>query len=369
MREFFATAARGTEPALRDELKECGFSDVRAERGGVRFTGDWPEGWRCCLWSRVAMTVLAPLAEFDASTPESLYEGVRAIDWTPFLTPRHTLSVRAVCRSSRLRHSGFIALKVKDAIVDAMRDRFGARPDVSREDPDVSIFVRVADNKALIALDLAGEPLFRRGYRRDAGPAPIKETLAAAVVRLSGWDRCSPLLDPLCGSGVIPIEAALWAARHAPGLARAQFGFERWAGYEESCRRRMKELREQAAEEAIKSPVVVVGGDVSSESIANARANAKRAHANVRFYVGSFELMPRFRQPSFLVTNPPYGRRLAVTADFYDRLAGIFRQRPGDTVAVLSGQPRFARAMHMRPTRSWTLYNGDIECRLLCYVS
>jgi putative N6-adenine-specific DNA methylase len=367
MREFFATAAKGTEPALRDELREHEFHGVRAERGGVRFTGDWPEGWRCCLWSRVAMTVLAPLTEYDAPSAEALYEGARALDWSCCLTSRHTFSVRAVCRSSRLRHSGFIALKVKDAIADAIRDRYGARPNVARHDPDVSVFVRLVEDRATIALDLAGEPLFRRGYRREVGPAPLKETLAAAVIRFSGWDRLAPLLDPFCGSGVIPIEAALWAGRRAPGLGRPRFGFERWASHDASCRERMKALREAALAAATEIPADIVAGDLSEEAVSAARANARRAGVRLRWYRGSFDHMPRLDRPGFIVANPPYGRRLAVADDFYEQLARALHRRRRDTLAILSANPGCTRPFPLRPDRTWTLYNGPIECRLLCY--
>ncbi len=365
---FFATAAKNTEPALRDELRELGFEGVRCDRGGVHFRGDWPEGWRCCLWSRIAMAVLAPLAEFEAPTPEALGEGVATVDWTAFLTPKHTLAARAVCRSSRLTHSGYVALRVKDAIVDQLRARCGARPSVNRDDPDVSVFVRLANDRATIALDLAGAPLHRRGYRLDGGPAPLKETLAATLLRMSGWDRRAPLADPLCGSGTIAIEAALWAAGVAPGRLRERFGFERWACHGEAEAARWRALRAEAeARAAAATEFEIVAGDRDSDALRSAEANARRAGVRVRFHRGSFETLPAFDRPGFIVTNPPYDRRLAVEGDFHERFAAFLNERAGDTVALLTGNPALSRTIRRKPALARTLFNGDLECRLLVY--
>lgn len=365
--EFFATAAKNTEPALRDELRELGFAGVRCDRGGVHFQGDWSDARRCCFLSRIAMTVLAPLAEFEAPTPDALYAGAAAVDWTAYLSPRHTLAVRAVCRSSHLTHSGFIALRVKDAIVDQVRARCGARPSVDRDDPDVAVFVRLANDRALLALDMAGAPLHRRGYRREGGPAPLKETLAAALLRYSGWDRCSPLADPMCGSGTIPIEAALSAAQVPPGRWRDRFGFERWASHDDTARRQMAELRAAAAvaAETARSapPADIIAGDLDPEAVRRADLNAKRAGVRLRFFTGSVETLPPLGRPGWVVMNPPYNQRLAAGDELRARLAEFFRRHPDDTIAILSADPRLARSMPRRATECRTLFNGDLECR------
>jgi len=196
---FFATAAKGTEGALRDELRELRIPGVRADRGGVHFGRTWEDAWLACLHSRIAMRILAEVARFPAPSGESLYQGVRAVDWSAWLSPRHTLAVTANCRSGALTHTGFIAQKTKDAIVDPLRDRFGDRPSVDRKDPDLHVFVHLVRDEAVVYLDLAGESLHRRGYRSEHGEAPLKDTLAAAMLRLCGWDRASPLVDPMCG--------------------------------------------------------------------------------------------------------------------------------------------------------------------------
>jgi 23S rRNA (guanine2445-N2)-methyltransferase len=368
--EFFATAAKGTEPALRDELRELGLRDVRADRGGVHFAGPAEDGWRACLWSRVALRILARVASFDAPDEDALYEGVRGVDWRHVLTSRLTLAVRASCKDSKLTHTQYIAQRTKDAVVDQLRDLTGARPSVDREDPDVGLFVHLVRNHADVYMDLSGESLHRRGWRPRIGQAPLKETLAAAVVRLSGWDRRAPFLDPMCGAGTIAIEAASWAQGVAPGLGRARFGFERWASFDPAMRRKMADLRAEAS--AARAPrgqsPRVVASDVDERAVELARANAADAGVDLEMDVKPLADLRPLTPPGFVVTNPPYGERLAVGPDFYAEMARVFARMHGHTVAVLAGTPQIARAMRLRPAKTLVLYNGDLECRLLTYA-
>lgn len=364
LRQFFATAARGTESALAEELEELGLREVRTGSAGVFFVGTEMDAWRCCLWSRIAMAVLMPVAEFEAATAAELYEGAKAIEWTRYLTPDRTFAVRAVGQTSELRHTGYVALKVKDAIVDAVREQYGERPNVSREDPDIRVFVRLTEGRALVALDLAGDPLVRRGYRQHLGPAPLKETLAAAVLRYAGWDRVSPLIDPMCGTGVIPIEAALWAGNRAPGLFRARFGFERWASHGEVERRRMAELRAQAWKQARAVQAEIWGGDISPEALQAARENAKRAGVDVQWYLGDINRMPAPHGRRWIVSNPPYGHRLKVSEPLYARLGRRLARARDAVWAILTGNRNLLEAMPGRPSRIRRLHNGPIACDL-----
>src|SRR6478609_3793831 len=243
---FFATAAKGTEPLLRDELTELGLPRVRADRGGVHFGAELGDAYRACLWSRIAQRVLEPLTEFPCPDEDSLYAGVRTVDWRRVLDAERTLAIRAACRSSRLTHTQYIAQRSKDAIVDQLRERLGARPSVDKHAPDVQLFVHLVKDRATVYLDYSGDSLHEHGFRMQQGAAPIKETLAAALVRYSGWDRASPLVDPMCGSGTLLLEAGLWAARQAPGLSRGSFGFERWADFDAGKLQLMRELRDEA---------------------------------------------------------------------------------------------------------------------------
>ncbi|MBM4364561.1 MAG: RNA methyltransferase, partial [Deltaproteobacteria bacterium] len=239
------TASRGTEGALAEELVELGCRGVRAASAAVEFTGTLVDAARVCLASRIGVRVLAPVADFRCPDGATLYERVRAVDWSELLSPRHTLAVSASCRESALAHEMFVAQRTKDAIVDQLRDRHGERPSVDRADPDLGLAVRVVRDRATVALDVSGTSLHLRGYRVPGAEAPLKETLAAAVVRLSGWDRQTPLVDPMCGSATLAIEADLWARRVAPGLARPRLGLERWASHDDTLRTALARLREE----------------------------------------------------------------------------------------------------------------------------
>jgi putative N6-adenine-specific DNA methylase len=366
---FFATAAKGTEVALRDELREKRFRKVRADRGGVHFEGPLEEGYRACIELSVAVRVLLLLAEMDAPSGEALYEGVRAVDFAPYLDPRRTLAVRASCKDSRLTHTQFIAQKTKDAIVDQLRDRLGARPSVDLEDPDVVLSVHLVRDRASLYVDLSGESLHRRGYRTQVEEAPLKETLAAAILRLSGWDRKSPLLDPMCGSGTIAIEAALLAHDVAPGLLRPRHGFERWASHDAEAARLTAELREAARARIHKEGPYVMGSDVSATALEAARRNARATGMNVRFLKRDVRDIEPLRPPGFVVTNPPYGERLEGGPELYEDMASAFATRMRwHTVVILAGTPAIPRAMRMRPAKEMTVFNGPIECRLLTYA-
>jgi putative N6-adenine-specific DNA methylase len=365
--DFFATAAKGTEPALRDELRELRFRGVRADRGGVHFHGPLDEGFRACLELRIASRVLWELASFDAPGGEALYEGVRAIDWTGVLSPRRTLAVRASCRSSALTHTQFIAQRTKDAVVDQLRERQGARPSVDLEDPDVTLSVHLVKDRATVYLDLAGEPLHRRGYRGAAGEAPLKESLAAAILRLGGWDRARPLVDPMCGSGTIAIEAALWARDVAPGLGRRRFGFERWASHDAGAIRRMDELRGLARARARRDGPRIVASDVDPRAIAATRENARAAGVALEILLRDVRALGPTSPPGHVVTNPPYGERLPAERALLRDMSATFLRLHGHRVTVLAGSPALLRAIPRRPEKELAVFNGAIECRLVSY--
>jgi len=365
---FFATAAKGTEPALRDELRELRMPRVRADRGGVHFEGDMGHAARACLWSRVAARILMEVATFQAPDEQGLYEGVRAVDWGQWMTPRTTLAVRANTRSSALTHSQFVAQKAKDAIVDGLRDRFGSRPSVDRDDPDVGIAVHLAKDTATLYLDVGGASLHERGWRAQTGQAPLRETLAAAVVRLSGWDRERPLVDPMCGAGTIAIEAAAWAMRLAPGLGRSRFGFERWASHGDAERRALNELRASAKAEALSNGPPVFASDVDLKAIELTEGNAKAAGVQLVVSRRDVRDLAPLEPAGFVVTNPPYGERLVADGELYAHMAKSFRALHGHTVALLAGTPAISRAMKREADKWWILFNGPIECRLLVYA-
>lgn len=364
---FFATAAKGTEGALRDELREARFRKVRADRGGVHFEGPMAEGMRACLESRIAVRVLGLVRELEAPSGDALYEGLREIDWSEFVNPRRTLSVRAACKDSRLTHTQFIAQKTKDAIVDQQRESYGARSNVDLEDADLVVFVHVVKDRASVYVDLSGESLHMRGYRTLIGEAPLKETLAAAILRLSGWDRKTPLVDPMCGSGTIAIEAALWARDVSPGILRPRHGFERWPSHDATRKRIVAGMREALRSRVRSEGPFVAGSDISAQAIDVAKQNAKRAGIGVKFVRADVRDVEPTEPPGYIVTNPPYGERLPGGEAFYRDMAAAFLRLSGHRVVILAGTPEISRAMRIRPGLEIAVWNGPIECRLFGY--
>ena len=282
-----------------------------------------------------------------------------------------TLAVDCSLRDSAMTHSGFVALKTKDAIVDELRDRHGSRPNVDTRDPDLRVNVHLVKNRCTVSLDTSGVPLDRRGYRLDRTEAPLRETLAAALVALSGWDGTIPLVDPMCGSGTIPIEAALKAARRAPGLLRKGFGFMRWPDFDPA---RWALLTAEARDLALSSlPAGITGSDRSAPAVASARENAGKAGVAglISLSQQDFSSFTPPPGPGVLIVNPPYGQRLGeeeALKPFYKLIGDVFKQRcTGYTAYLLTGSQELAKCVGLRASRRFVLFNGPIECRLLKY--
>ena len=366
---FFVTTARELEELAATELQALGIQDVKVEKGGVRFRGDLTAGYRACLWLRTASRVLLQLAEFPCSTTQELYDGVRTIPWQRYLTPDQTLAVDSVLRDSAMSHSGFVALKTKDAVVDALRDHWGRRPNVDTRDPDLRLHVHLVKNRCTVSLDLAGDPLDRRGYRLERNKAPLRETLAAALVQLSGWDGESPFCDPMCGSGTIVIEAALQGARMAPGLLRQGFGFQRWPGYDGAAWQHLLGEARQLVRSRLPAPVM--GSDLAADTVRVAQQNALRAGVSglVSLAVGDMRSFTPPPGPGVLVCNPPYGERLGEVEQlkgFYRELGDVFKKRcTGYSAYLLCGNLELAKSVGLKATRRIVLWNGPLECRLL----
>ncbi|HEY7724791.1 MAG TPA: THUMP domain-containing protein [Anaeromyxobacteraceae bacterium] len=383
---FFATCARGTEGALRRELAALRLRGVRGGPGGVSFEGDLEAGMRACLHARTPMRVLLELAAFRAGDAASLYDGARSVAWSDWLGARTTLAVDAAVRDApALSHSGFAALKVKDAVVDALRDRLGARPDVDPKDPDVRIALHLAGEEATLSLDLAGEPLHKRGWRVAAGPAPLKETLAAAVLLLGGVAVDLPFLDPMCGSGTLAIEQALRARGIPPGLSRPM-GFQRWPAYRGALQSTWDRMKEAARAAALpRAPAPVVARDLHPRALEAVRRNAEASGVagDVRIEPGDAREAAPFADRGSFCTNPPYGERLAgpparegrrdealrrrKLEGLYRGLAGAAIRFHGWSAVLLSGNPLIERAMPLRPQVSHRLWNGPLEVRMLKY--
>ncbi len=307
------------------------------------------------------------LGRFPAEKLTDLYDGARALPWDEYITPRQTIATAAYAHESCGENPNFVALKLKDAIVDKLRQVFGARPDVCRDDPDVRCFVYWGRNKATVYLDLSGEPLFKRSYRVSGGEAPLKETLAAAMLRLAGWDRRTPLVDPMCGSGTLLVEAALWAANIAPGIWRPRFGFERWGNFYPPDAKKMSALRGQMRYEASNQHPAITGCDLDDRALESAKANAKAAGVRLSFRKTPLREWQAGDQRRFLITNPPYGVRLEAENSLYQELAATVQRLRGWRCAILAGSPQCTKGIKIPPVATLPLKNGNIDCQLIVY--
>lgn len=367
---YFATCGRGIEPILADELRRLGAADVAPGRGGVRFAGDRALLYRANLWLRTAVRVLWPILEADVATPDELYDAVGTIDWAAWMTPEHTLAVDCNVRDSAITHSQYAARRVKDAICDQFVARCGRRPSVDVEAPMLGFNLHIYRNHAVLSLDSSGDSLHKRGYRPIQTKAPLNEALAAALVLRTGWPGTTPFIDPMCGSGTLPIEAAWIALRRPPGLTRKRFGFMGWMDYDVA---EWAELRDEARRGVGRTlPAVVTGSDVRGDAVSFAIDNARAAgighllrftKANVR------DLTPPEGEPGVILCNPPYGERIGEEKDLFPlyRLLGeVFRTRcVGWQAWVFTGNARLADAIGLEPAESVPLFNGKIPCRLL----
>jgi putative N6-adenine-specific DNA methylase len=297
------------------------------------------------------------------------------VAWEEHLTADVTFAVDATLKDSEHAHSGFVALKVKDAIVDRLRDVQGARPDVNTRDPDVRVVAHLVREKLSLSLDLCGEPLHRRGYRVRPTPAPLKETLAAALLRAAGYTGEEAVVDPMCGSGTLLIEAGLIARKRAPGIGR-DFAVERWPGLGARARELLADLRADARRNERKVTVPLLGFDKSDEALEAATRNVQAARLSEEIKLTEGDATKPLPVPEgggLLITNPPYGDRLVGSGGqkgmktFYYKLGESLRELSGWRLWVLSGNPAFESAFHLSPTTRRDLWNGPIECTLLGY--
>jgi putative N6-adenine-specific DNA methylase len=373
---LYATASRGTESVLAQELESLGAKRIRQDRGGVRFFAALDEIARVLVHSRIAMRVLYPLRQFEAHGPEGLYDAARSVAWEEWLTRDSTFSIDATLKDSEHSHSGFVALKLKDGLVDRLREKWGQRPDVDTKDPTFHVVAHLAKTSLSLSLDLSGEPLFKRGYRITSTVAPMKETLAAAIVLASGYDGAEPFVDPMCGSGTLAIEAGLIATRRPPGLKR-RFACEEWPAFSKKLKPLLDEIRQEAFSQVRQAPAPLWACDYDEDALAALKRNvvASGLSTSVRTEHADATTLAPFEGPAGLVcTNPPYGERLGAGGQkgmksFFHKLGGNLKRWHGWRLSVLAGNEAFESAFGMRPTHRQKLWNGAISCELLQYAA
>ncbi|MGI4875081.1 MAG: THUMP domain-containing class I SAM-dependent RNA methyltransferase [Janthinobacterium lividum] len=369
-----ATTQFGLEEVLAEELSQLGATIEYVGSRAVEFSGDKKLLYNAILWSRTAMRLLRPFADFYAPDERALYDEVRRIDWQRYIGPGQTFAITAVVNKSSFEHSLYVAQLTKDAIVDQFRERTGERPSIDTRSPDIRLHLRMLENEVILSLDAAGDSLHRRGYRQGTNEAPLNEVLAAGLVLLSGWDQKSPLLDPLCGSATILTEAGLLAQRIAPGLFhQGRFGFENWPDFDEAL---WQQVREAAEAQRIEEPqAYLAGSDLDPRVLEQAAANIEAAGLDecIRLSVRDVRdaRPPESHAPGFVITNPPYGERIgeetqmdALYKTIGDALKTNFQ---GYAAFVFTGNLEAAKAIGLKVSRRIPLFNGPIDCRLLKY--
>ncbi|PSB58252.1 THUMP domain-containing class I SAM-dependent RNA methyltransferase [Chamaesiphon polymorphus] len=371
MSEYFATVARGLEELAATELTELGAQAVTQGFCGVAFEGDRELLYRVNLWARLPFRILVKLGEFPCADDIELYDGIQQIDWGEYLTPELTLAVTVTGKNEQLNHSHFTAIQVKRAITKQQTEKFGARSNVDIADPNVRINVHIEKDTCTVNLDSSGGSLHRRGYRSAVGDAPLKESLAAALMKMSGWTPDLAFVDPLCGSGTLPLEAAMQALNIAPGIFRDRFGFESWLDFDAELFDRLLKSAEAGEKQDLQA--TIIGSDRNHDIIEQARSNARSS--GVERYVNFLQReLADVEAPSdrgILLCNPPYGERLGRDEDlgaFYRLLGDVLKNRfKGWTAFVLSGNKELAKSIGLRSAQRTTVYNGTIACQLMKY--
>ncbi len=365
---FFAATASGLEPVLLAEMQALGLEELSQDSGGVFFSGSMEDCYRANLWLRIASRVLRVVARVPCSDETTLYREVYQIDWHGLMDVSQTLAVRVRFGQTGFSNSQFLALRIKDAIVDRFRDTFGKRPSVNKERPDVQIQAYIHLGHCTLALDSSGPPLFMRGYRKGEAKAPLKETLAAGLIALTGWQADRPFYDFFCGSGTLPIEAALLAGRRAPGLQRERFGFEGWPDFHAPA---FAKEKQRAQREARPVPVPIFASDRDPKAVAAARANARRAGVEDAITFATRDMMDFAGEagPGLIVINPPYGERLGEEqrlAPLYKQIGDVLKHKAkGMEAFVFTVHGELVKSIGLRPSRRVILRNGPLDCRLL----
>lgn len=367
---FFAPCPRGLEALLAEDVAAAGGVAPRQVPGGVEFAGEWECCYRLNLDSRIATRVLWRLGEADYGSEDDIYRFAAAIDWSRYFAVERTLRIYVTAQRSPLKSIEFVTLRVKDAICDRFRADCGQRPSIDTKAPAVRVHLFLTDRKATLYLDTSGEPLWQRGHKIAKVVAPLKENLAAGILRLTGWQPGVPLLDPLCGSGTFLLEAAQMSLADAPGLGRdpGEFGFERLRGFKAPLWQGL--LKEAADRRVAAERLPIWGSDLSADAVARAQQNLAHAGIDDLISITQADLLerPAPAPAGILVANPPYGERLGELdelAAFYPKLGEALKRRfAGWDCWFLSADTRLPKLVGLKPMRKIPLYNGPLECRL-----
>lgn len=364
--QLFAKTFAGLEPVLAEEIRALGGQNILPAKRGVGFTGDLASLYRANYTLRTALRILIEIQSFKATDVEQLYKAAKQIPWFEYLDIKQTFSVEATVNSKYFNHSHYVALKVKDAIVDAFREKFHKRPNVDTHAPDVKFNVHIDHDRVTISLDSSVDSLHLRGYRQSTGGAPLNECLAAGMILLSGWDRKTPFLDPMCGSGTLLIEAGM-ISRHVPaGYHRKNWGFMRWMNFDAALFGKIK--AEENARMLMQAPATITGYDKAFSMVRTARMNALMALADeyITIEKRDFFQISEVQPVAHIVTNPPYGERLEEgdMNSFCKEMGNILkRYYPGSVAWIIQSNDEAMKHFGLKPSRKLPLMNGPLHCK------
>lgn len=368
---YFATVARGLEKIAAKELESLGAKEVKPYFRGVHFQGDKELLYRVNLWSRIIFRILVPIQEINSYDAMQLYKNVHNIDWSKYLQTHQTFLVNCTGSNQNLNHTHFTALQIKNAIVDQQIKRFNTRSSIDIKNPDIIINAHINNNHCILSLDSSGRSLHRRGYRPAMGLAPLKETLAAALLDMVDWDGNIPFLDPMCGSGILPVEAALKGLNIAPGLYRNKFSFQNWPDFDSTIYSKIvKEAKNKQLAE-LKAPIF--GSDQDRDIIEQASTNITACSLDKEIVLNQVQLetIEAPTDEGIIICNPPYGRRIGNSQQLgalYKLLGDVLKQRfKGWNAYILTGNKELSKQIGLRTSRRIPVYNGPLPCTLLEY--
>jgi putative N6-adenine-specific DNA methylase len=369
MPEYIVKTLFGLEDVLANELVGIGASSVKKYNRAVGFTGDKKMLYRANYYLRTALKILVPIGETDIANEKELYDSIRNIRWDKYMGINDTLAVEVALSTDLFRHTQYIAQKIKDAIVDQFRDKYGARPSVDLEYPTLRINAHISNKTLKLSRDSSGDSLHRRGYRFRQGPAPLNEVLAAGLIMLAGWDGRIPLVDFMCGSGTIPVEAALLACGIPPGDLRQEYGFQKWRDYE---LRLFQEVVNERKPGRNNREIQIFASDISGDAVKLARRHAQNAGVlkNITFQNCHFMDFTPPQAPGVIVINPPYGERVVQQNlnELYSQLGDKLKKSfCGYDAWIISANAEAVKNIGLRTSKKLKLYNGQLECRFNMY--
>lgn len=358
----------GLEPILAEEIKKLGGRNVELKNRAVNCEGDLGFLYKINYSARTALKILIPIIEFKAFNESKFYDKLFKFEWDDFMSVDQTFAIDSTVNSERFKHSQFMTFKMKDAIVDFFQNRYGKRPSIETKSPDIKFHLHIDRELVTISLDSSGDPLFKRGYRKEQGEAPINEVLASGMLQLAGWDGKGNFLDPMCGSGTLLIEAAMIALDLPAQIFRRRFAFQNWKNYDHELFSKIKEVRINRVKEFTGK---IVGYDIDARMLNAARTNIESAEMEDLIEVRKQNFFDSKKDmfPLLMVFNPPYDERISINDDdFYKKVGDTFKTSYPNTLAwLISSDLEAVKKIGLRPSRKIKLFNGKLETRFLQY--